>query len=35
MYIKDLLETSDYVIILDTNVLLNIYRFSPDFPCSL
>lgn len=31
MYIKDLLETSDYVIILDTNVLLNIYRFSPDF----
>lgn len=31
MCIKELLNSSDYVVILDTNVLLNIYRYSPEF----
>ena len=31
MDIKSLIESDDYVIVLDTNVLLNIYRYSPDF----
>lgn len=26
-----MLENDDYIIILDTNVLLNIYRYSPEF----
>ena len=29
--IKTMLENDDYIIILDTNVLLNIYRYSPEF----
>lgn len=29
--IKSMIETDNYVIILDTNVLLNIYRYSPEF----
>lgn len=31
MGIKDLLENGEYVVVLDTNVLLNIYRYSPEF----
>lgn len=31
MNIKNLLENEEYIIILDTNVLLNIYRYSPEF----
>lgn len=31
MDIKTLVESNDYVIALDTNVLLNIYRYSPEF----
>ncbi len=29
--IKTMLENDNYIIILDTNVLLNIYRYSPEF----
>lgn len=29
--LKKMLENDDYIIILDTNVLLNIYRYSPEF----
>jgi len=29
--IKELVENNDYVVIPDTNVLLNIYRYSPEF----
>mgnify|MGYP003295033176 CR=1 FL=1 len=31
MDIKSMIESNDYVIALDTNVLLNIYRYSPEF----
>lgn len=31
MDIKSLIDSGDYVVVLDTNVLLNIYRYSPDF----
>lgn len=31
MDIKTLLENDNYIIFLDTNVLLNIYRYSPEF----
>ena len=31
MNIKDLLENEEYRIILDTNVLLNVYRFAPGY----
>lgn len=31
MDIKTLVESNEYMIVLDTNVLLNIYRYSPDF----
>lgn len=31
MDIKTMIESNDYVIALDTNVLLNIYRYSPEF----
>ena len=31
MEIKKLLEEENYIIIPDTNVLLNIYRYSPEF----
>lgn len=31
MNIKEMLENSNYIILLDTNVLLNVYRYSPDF----
>lgn len=31
MDIRSLIESNDYVIVLDTNVLLNIYRYSPEF----
>lgn len=31
MDIENLLKNDNYVIILDTNVLLNVYRYSPDF----
>lgn len=31
MDIKSLLENDNYIIVLDTNVLLNIYRYSPEF----
>ena len=31
MNIKSMIESNDYVIALDTNVLLNIYRYSPEF----
>ena len=29
--IKTMLENDDYIIIPDTSVLLNIYRYSPEF----
>ena len=29
--IKTMLENDGYIIILDTNALLNIYRYSPEF----
>jgi len=29
--LKTMVENDDYIIILDTNVLLNIYRYSPEF----
>lgn len=32
MSIQQMVEKNNYVIILDTNILLNIYRYSPDFP---
>lgn len=28
---KDLIENNNYVVVLDTNVLLNVYRYSPEF----
>ena len=28
---KNMIEKDNYIIILDTNVLLNIYRYSPEF----
>ena len=31
MAIKDLIENENYVIIIDTNILLNVYRSSPEF----
>lgn len=31
MDIRQLIEKDEYIIILDTNVLLNIYRYSPEF----
>lgn len=31
MAIKDLLSDGNYIIVLDTNVLLNVYRYSPEF----
>lgn len=31
MDLKTMIESNDYVIALDTNVLLNIYRYSPEF----
>lgn len=31
MNIKQMIEDDDYIIILDTNVLLNVYRYSPEF----
>ena len=31
MNIKELLSSGHYVIVLDTNVILNLYRFSPEF----
>ena len=31
MAIIDLLKNKNYIIVLDTNVFLNIYRFSPEF----
>lgn len=31
MAINDLLSKDNYIIVLDTNVLLNIYRYSPEF----
>lgn len=31
MDIKSLIDSGDCVVVLDTNVLLNIYRYSPDF----
>ncbi|SFL48548.1 hypothetical protein SAMN05216390_1344 [Lachnospiraceae bacterium KH1T2] len=29
--LKQLIEDEDFIIVLDTNVLLNVYRYSPDF----
>ncbi len=29
--IKDLIENEEYVVVPDTNILLNIYRYSPSF----
>ena len=31
MDIKQILEDDNFIIVLDTNVLLNIYRYSPEF----
>lgn len=31
MNIRELIEHQNYAIVLDTNVLLNIYRYSPEF----
>ena len=31
MAINDLLSDGNYIIVLDTNVLLNVYRYSPEF----
>lgn len=29
--IKELIETKNYIVVCDTNILLNIYRYSPEF----
>lgn len=31
MNIRTLIDNSDYIVVFDTNVLLNIYRYSPEF----